>query len=145
MKKKTNKKIFFEKVVTVFKTKAINNQKGNLYKFVDIKSNFFKGFGEIYFTEIKKNKIKGWKKHKKNFSLLKIILGEVEFTFYYENKFYSLNIKQKDNFIIQIPPNVWFSFKGISNKNLLCNFMNNLHSDREVESIELKKIIKNIK
>ena len=71
MKKKTNKKIFFEKVVTVFKTKAINNQKGNLYKFVDIKSNFFKGFGEIYFTEIKKNKIKGWKKHKKKFLVIK--------------------------------------------------------------------------
>ena len=146
MKKKISKKNFFENVVIVFKTKKIINKKGNLKKFVDIKSNFFKGFGEIYFTEIKKNKIKGWKKHKKNFSLLKTIFGEVKFTFYYKDNFYSLNIKQIDNIIIQIPPNVWFSFKGISKKNLLCNLMNKAHSDKEVENINLNEFnIKKIK
>ena len=54
MKKKTNKKIFFEKVVTVFKTKAINNQKGNLYKFVDIKSNFLKVLEKFILQKLKK-------------------------------------------------------------------------------------------
>ena len=53
MKKKISKKNFFKKVVIVFKTKKIANKKGNLQKFVNNKSNLFKGFGEIYFTEIK--------------------------------------------------------------------------------------------
>jgi len=146
MKKKISKKIFFKNIVIVFKTKKIANKKGNLHKFVDTKSNFFKGFGEIYFTEINKNKIKGWKKHKKNSSLLKTIFGEVQFTFYYKDNFYHINIKQTDNIIIQIPPNVWFSFKGISKKNLLCNFMNKAHSDKEVENINLNEFnIKKIK
>ena len=146
MKKKISKKNFFKKVVIVFKTKEIANKKGNLQKFVDNKSNLFKGFGEIYFTEIKKNKIKGWKKHKKNYSLLKTILGKVKFTFFYKDNFYSLNIKQTDNLLIQIPPNVWFSFQGISKKNLLCNLMNKAHSDKEVENIDLNEFdIKKIK
>ena len=146
MKKKISKKNFFKKVVIVFKTKKIANKKGNLQKFVDNKSNLFKGFGEIYFTEIKKNKIKGWKKHKKNYSLLKTILGKVKFTFFYKDNFYSLNIKQADNLLIQIPPNVWFSFQGISKKNLLCNLMNKAHSDKEVENINLNEFdIKKIK
>ena len=146
MKKKISKKNFFKKVVIVFKTKEIANKKGNLQKFVDNKSNLFKGFGEIYFTEIKKNKIKGWKKHKKNYSLLKTILGKVKFTFFYKDNFYSLNIKQADNLLIQIPPNVWFSFQGISKKNLLCNLMNKAHSDKEVENIDLNEFdIKKIK
>ena len=146
MKKKISKKNFFKKVVIVFKTKEIANKKGNLQKFVNNKSNLFKGFGEIYFTEIKKNKIKGWKKHKKNYSLLKTILGKVKFTFFYKDNFYSLNIKQDDNLLIQIPPNVWFSFQGISKKNLLCNLMNKAHSDKEVENIDLNEFdIKKIK
>jgi dTDP-4-dehydrorhamnose 3,5-epimerase len=146
MKKKLNKQNFFKNVVIIFKTKKIINNKGNLQKFVDIKSNFYKGFGEIYFTEIKKNKIKGWKKHTKNFSLIKTIFGEVQFTFYYKNNYYYLNIKEIDDIIIQIPPNLWFSFKGISKKNLLCNFMNKIYSDKEVENIDLNEFdIKKIK
>ncbi len=139
MKKELNKKEFFKKVVIISKTKEIINQKGNLQKFVDIKLNLFKGFGEVYFTEIKKNKVKGWKKHKKNYSLLKIILGQVLFTFHYKNKFYKLMIKHNENKVIQIPPDVWFSFKGVLKKNLLCNFMNKLHSDNEVENVALNK------
>lgn len=142
MKKKISKKNFFKKIAIVFKTKKIANKKGNLQKFVDKKSNSFKGFGEIYFTEIKKNKIKGWKKHKKNYSLLKTILGKVKFTFFYKDNFYSLTIKQTDNQLLQIPPNLWFSFKGISKKNLLCNVMNKVHSDKEVENIDLNEFNK---
>ena len=142
MKKKISKKNFFKKKVVIFNVKRIANKKGSLQKFVDNKSNSFKGFGEIYFTEIKKNKIKGWKKHKKNYSLLKTILGKVKFTFFYKDNFYSLTIKQTDNKLIQIPPNLWFSFEGISKKNLLCNFMNKVHSDKEVENINLNEFNK---
>lgn len=139
MKKKLSNKFFFTKILKIINTKKISNKKGDLYKFVDNKSKFFKNFGEIYFTEIKKNKIKGWKKHKRNHSLLKIVNGEVQFRFNYKDNLYVLNAKEKDNQVIQIPPNVWFSFKGIKKKNLICNLMNKIHSDKEVENIDLDK------
>ena len=132
--------------IKTIKLKISTNPKGDVLKYLTRKNKYFKKFGEIYFTEIKKNKIKGWKKHKKNYSLLKTILGKVKFTFFYKDNFYSLNIKQADNLLIQIPPNVWFSFQGISKKNLLCNLMNKAHSDKEVENINLNEFdIKKIK
>ena len=48
------------------KIKIINNKKGDILKFISKKSNFFKSFGEIYFTEINYKQTKGWNLHKKN-------------------------------------------------------------------------------
>ena len=50
----------------ILKQKIINNKKGDILKFISKKDSFFKKFGETYFTEIKKNKTKGWNYHKKN-------------------------------------------------------------------------------
>ena len=52
------------------KRKIIKNKKGDILKFLSKKDNFFKKFGEIYFTEILKSKVKGWNYHKKNNCLL---------------------------------------------------------------------------
>ena len=54
----------------IFQNKIIKNSKGDILKFVSTKNVFFKRFGEIYFSEIKKNKTKGWNFHKKNTCLI---------------------------------------------------------------------------
>ena len=145
MKKKLSNKFFFKEIVVLQKTKKIKQSKGDIHKFVDISSPMFKKFGEIYFTEVKKNSIKGWKKHKKNFSLIKIIIGKIKFLFFLKNTLYSITLKDSDNMIIQIPPKIWFSFKGIGKKNLLSNMINNKHSDTEVETISVRSFNKIIK
>ena len=38
----------------IYKNKIIKNKKGSIIKFVNKKNKFFKSFGEIYFSEIKK-------------------------------------------------------------------------------------------
>lgn len=42
----------------IFKNKVIKNLKGNIVKYLSIKSKFFKKFGEIYFNKIKYKKKK---------------------------------------------------------------------------------------
>ena len=42
----------------ILKQKIINNKKGDILKFLSKRDSFFKKFGEIYFTEIKKTKQK---------------------------------------------------------------------------------------
>ena len=44
----------------ILKQKIVNNKKGDILKFISKRDIFFKKFGETYFTEIKKNKTKGW-------------------------------------------------------------------------------------
>ena len=63
------------------KQEVIKNKKGDILKFLSKKSIFFKKFGEIYFTEIVKNKVKGWNFHKKNHCILCVPRGKVEFFF----------------------------------------------------------------
>jgi hypothetical protein len=51
--------------IKVIKLQRFNNRIGDTMKYLSKKSSFFKGFGEVYFSEIKKNKIKGWIYHKR--------------------------------------------------------------------------------
>ena len=53
------------KKIKVFKLKKIKNNLGNITKFINKNDKFFKKFGEVYFSDIKKDKEKGWNLHKK--------------------------------------------------------------------------------
>ena len=92
--------------------------------------NGFKGFGELYFSWIKKDVVKAWKKH--NLMTLNLIVpfGKVEFLFYDEN----FNNRKKltigiDNYNrITVPPKVWFGFKGCyKDSSLVVNCANICH------------------
>jgi dTDP-4-dehydrorhamnose 3,5-epimerase len=102
------------------------------------KDKFFSGFGEVYFSEIKKNKTKGWNLHKKNTCILSVPFGSVVFNFIDGriNKKTHKNVKKvvlsKKNFkIIVVPPGVWFSFKSLTHISIVANCINKVHSDQE--------------
>ena len=44
------------KSIKIINGKILKNKKGNLIKYISKKNSFFKGFGEIYFNEIKLKK-----------------------------------------------------------------------------------------
>ena len=62
--------------VKIIKLK-IKNKKGNILKIINKKHKYFKNFGEIYFSKIKKNKIKGWNLHKRFYCHITICYGDV--------------------------------------------------------------------
>ena len=74
------------RLIKIKKNKIILNKKGNIIKFIDKKTNGFRGFGEIYFSEIKKNKTKGWNTHHKFFSILSVPYGKVDLFFFIQRK-----------------------------------------------------------
>ena len=61
------------KKIKKIKLDIIKNKKGDILKYLNRKDKFFNKFGEIYFTEIKKNEIKGWNYHKKCFCLFMLL------------------------------------------------------------------------
>ena len=67
--------------IKTIRLKVLKNQKGDLLKYIDKNSKFFKKFGETYFAEIKKNYEKGWNFHKRYYCLLTVPFGKVRFTF----------------------------------------------------------------
>ena len=129
------------KSAKIIKNKIIRNKKGSIIKFLKKNDKFFKSFGEVYFSEIKKNKIKGWNYHKKFTCIISVPSGKVEFKIVDQNqKLIKKIITKKETLII--PPKNWFSFKSLANNSTLINFLNGLHSDNETKK---SKIIKNIK
>ena len=118
------------KSIKVFKNKIIKNNKGSIVKFINKNEKFFKSFGEIYFSEIKKNKIKGWNYHKKYTCIITVPIGKVEFKIVNEkNKLINKKITKKQSLII--PPKHWFCFKSKTNKATIVNLINGVYSENE--------------
>ena len=96
----------------------------------------FHGFKEAYFSTIKKNKIKAWKRHLIMTMNLIIPVGRVQFNFYDNNKNLLKNtIVGEDNYCrITVPPMIWFGFKGLSSHtSYILNISDEPHNPSEVE------------
>ena len=105
------------------------------------------GFGEAYFSNIKKGKIKGWKLHKDMTMNLIVPSGTVKFVFF-DEQFKShkeLTIGRLNYCRVTVPPKIWFAFQGLDNKypNLVFNFANLQHDPNEVIRKEINEIFYN--
>ena len=67
--------------IKFFKKKIINHPKGNIMHYIKKNDKNYVKFGEVYFTWIKKNSLKGWKLHKKMYMNLTVPVGHIKFTF----------------------------------------------------------------
>lgn len=129
------------KLVKVLKNRIIKNKKGSIIKYISNKEKNFLGFGEVYFSEIKYKKTKGWNYHKKYTCIITVPLGLVEFSIFNSKKrLIKKKISKKE--ILIIPPKNWFSFKSLKKNSLVANFINGIHLDKETKKSNL---INNIK
>ena len=128
------------KGLKVLRLKKIKNPLGDITKYVSKKDYFFKKFGEVYFSDIKKNKEKGWNLHTISTCLMSVASGEVVFTFcdYKFKKRKKIKVSKKNNKLLIVPPNVWFKFKSSSNNSSIVNLINNVHNDNETKKKPLK-------
>ena len=111
----------------------VKNKNGIILKILNNKQSNLKFYKDAYFSFVKYNKIKGWKKHKRMTMTLVVPVGKVKFVFYDDDKFKSIIIGDNRFYKIIVPPNIWFAFKGISkDKNVVFNLANVKHNDKEV-------------
>lgn len=127
------------KSIKILKEKIIKNKKGDIIKFFSKKNKYFRGFGEVYFSEINKGSIKGWNSHKKNISYLCVPFGKVVFIILNKKKVFCKKIilEKKKHRIIIIPPGFWFSFKSLTKKSIVANLMNKPHSKSNSLKLEI--------
>lgn len=129
--------------IKITKLSEIETNNGNVMHIIKKNEETFKSFGEAYFSWIKKNTIKGWKKHKKMTMNLVVPVGSVKFVFFDPNLLFSKEITIGENFYsrITVPPNLWFGFKGIGKSyNLVLNIASILHNPEEVDKFDLRKL-----
>ena len=122
--------------------KHIYNPKGDIFHALKKIDDGYNGFGEAYFSTVNKGNIKGWKKHNEMILNLVVIIGNIEFVIYNEhlNKFFSVQLSQKNYKRLTVKPGLWIAFRGINKKNILLNIASILHDPSESESMNLDKL-----
>ena len=98
------------------KIKVIKNPKGKIIKFANYKELPLNKIGEIYFSEVKPNKFKGWKFHNSRNQYLTVVNGNVEFSFKKKinSKIKKVLISSQKPYAIFIPKKIYYSFKCYS-------------------------------
>jgi len=130
------------KDIKVYHLERIFNKKGDILKGMRNDSLGFTGFEEVYFTHIKYNNVKAWKKHKIMHMNLIVPVGNVLFVFVDESGLLrEEKIGESKYCRITVPSGIWFGFKGISiTTALVMNFSNLKHADEEVERKNIDEI-----
>lgn len=115
--------------------KIIESDLGSVRHAMRIDAAGYNGFEEVYFSSVKKNKIKGWKKHLRMTMNLVVCSGSVKFALVCENRIENVSLftlSPSDNYgRLTVPPNYWLAFKGLCDENLIMNFSNLLHDPAE--------------
>lgn len=128
------------------KLNQIIDNRGALFHFISNEDPKFSGFGEAYISKTNPNVIKGWKMHHKMIQNFCVPQGRFLFTLFdyredsatkgFLNQF---TIDDSINYFrLTIPPNIWYSFKCISDTpGLIFNVTNIKHDPNEVELLPI--------
>ncbi len=134
--------------VIVTPLKQINHPKGDLFHAMKNGDEGFVDFGEAYFSTIKYNAIKAWKRHKRMTLNLVIPHGEVKFVLWdgrksskTYNNFFEIVLSQNNYKRLTIPAGIWMGFQGLSKEvNLLLNIADIKHDPDEQENVPMDEL-----
>tara|TARA_B100001250_G_C19656394_1_gene725061 strand:+ start:152 stop:586 length:435 start_codon:yes stop_codon:yes gene_type:complete len=121
---------------------------GDIYHAMKRSDNGFSGFGEAYFSTIKTNAVKAWKKHEQMTLNIVVPVGEIKFVMYDERKnsstygeYQEVILSESNYKRLTIPPNLWLGFQGVSKStSLLLNIASIEHSTDESIKADKSKI-----
>lgn len=123
------KNSYLDNNVIINDISIISNDETYIYKYIQNTDDCFNGFGEIYGSIIKRDQIKAWKYQNKNIMNLFVPFGSVKLVCYYDNNFFEVIMSEQNTKRITVKPNIYYGFKGIGEKNLILNLINNLHDE----------------
>lgn len=126
--------------VVITKLKIIKDNRGQVMHMLRSDNPVFRSFGEIYFSTVFKDVIKGWHLHKESFLNYVCVYGEVKLVLIDKrnnsktfNTTQEIILSPKKYQLVTIPPNVWNGFKGLSEKeSIIANCLSIPHNENEM-------------
>ena len=120
--------------------KTISDNRGKVMHMLRTDSRVFKKFGEIYFSTIYHQSIKGWHLHKESALNYVCIKGKVKLVLFDDRKesaskgvLQELILTPENYFLVTIPPYIWNGFKGIAKEeSIIANCLTLPHNEREM-------------
>ncbi|MCK4781666.1 dTDP-4-dehydrorhamnose 3,5-epimerase family protein [Candidatus Parcubacteria bacterium] len=109
--------------VLILPLKQIPDERGKIMLMLKANDPYFEKFGQVYFSFVYPNVIKGWHLHKKMTLNYAVISGMIKLVLYDQRKESStkgelieLFIGEDNYVLVQIPPGIVNGFKGIGVK-----------------------------
>ena len=129
------------KGVNVVPLRKIPDERGCIFHMLKKTDPHFKEFGEIYFSIIHPNAIKGWHKHDTPTLNYAVVSGNIKLVIYDDRldsptrgELMELFIGDDNYCLVQIPPGVWNGFKAIGNrKAIVANCCTHSHGNFKSE------------
>ncbi len=126
--------------VKITPLKIISDNRGKVMHMLRTDSQVFKKFGEIYFSTIYHQSIKGWHLHKESTLNYVCIKGKVKLVLFDNRKesstkgvYQELILSPEDYFLVTIPPNIWNGFKGLDEaESIIANCLTLPHDEKEI-------------
>ena len=120
--------------------KIISDERGKVMHMLRSDSSIYQGFGEIYFSTILKDKVKGWHLHKVSSLNYACIYGAVKLVLFDDRKnsksfgkYEEIILSPKNYFLISIPAKIWNGFKGIEKEeSIIANCLTLPHDEKEM-------------
>jgi dTDP-4-dehydrorhamnose 3,5-epimerase len=130
--------------VIISPLKQIVDERGKIMHMLRSDAPYFKGFGEIYFSFVQPNAIKGWHMHKKMTLNYAVPCGKIKLVLYdyreespTKGELMELFLSPDDYFLVSVPPLVWNGFKGIGSEiSLVANCATLPHNPDEIERMD---------
>jgi len=122
--------------------KQIHHPKGDIFHGMKKSDNGYDGFGEVYFSTINKDDVKGWKKHMKMTLNLVVPVGEIKFVVHNEEtkEFFTTTLSQNNYQRLTVRPNLWMAFQGVGEYNMLLNLASIEHDPTEALNKDLSEV-----
>ena len=126
--------------VKITPLKIISDNRGKVMHMLRTDSQVFEKFGEIYFSTIYHQSIKGWHLHKESTLNYVCIKGKVKLVLFDNRKesstkgvYQELILSPEDYFLVTIPPNIWNGFKGLDKaESIIANCLTLPHDEKEM-------------
>ena len=129
------------------KLNIIPSEEGSVMHALKFSDKGYFGFKEIYFSTVKKDSIKAWKRHKEMTLNLVVPVGSIRFVFAENNNetnsydFQQFVLNKENYSRLTVPSNIWFGFQGLDEGlNLVANIANMTHDPSEIERLDLNRI-----
>ena len=118
---------------------------GNVLHAIKKTDDGYKGFGEAYFSQIKLNVIKAWKRHERMTLNIVVPIGKIRFVMFDDREvtntqFQEIIISQSNYYRLTVPPKVWLGFQGLAHESMLVNVASIEHDPLEVIKKNIEEI-----
>ena len=129
--------------VTIKPLRRIPDERGTIMKMQESTDPEYKGFGELYFSTIYPEAVKGWHRHPNTWLNYCVVRGIIKLVLFDDRagsstrgEIQEVFMGEEEYCLVQIPPGVWNGFKGIGEvEAILCDLTDHVYAEDVVEDL----------